>query len=841
MKRLNLVFITLLLSFFAFAERVNEAEAWQIATNFMNAPVVNTAGKRVARIPRRFIKMNQQIVPSQNFYVFNSTDGNGFLIVSADDVARPILGYSDSGTIDVSNMPENMRWWLSQYNVQIKWAQDNNISASEEITEEWNKYRTGTATASTVVVGPLLSTEWDQGTPYNNMCPMYSASQHAATGCAATAAAQIMNYHQWPTQGTGSKTYTTATRQYQLSADFGATTYDWFNMKDSYSGNYSPAQANAVATLMYHVGVASNMDYAVDATGESGAKNKDVGYGLTHYFGYSKELNLISRDLYSSESWTLTILNQLNKNLPVFYGGNSSETGGHAFVCDGYRSDFYFHFNWGWGGISDGYYPLEALTPTSAGIGSGNVHDYTADQTAIVNIIPDTASANYSLQLANTLIWPNLDFFSLDTITQGDSVKKLGMFINSGKLPFAGKIYLAALHQDDLSHGYFLDSFTNIYLEPFSIIDVMVEDSEHFFDRVASGMTAHNFQSNETSEMEEGDYLLTFLYKDTINNINGGVGADYDANIAYLHVKPLTTIRAKIPTYWGNTIRVWVWYDGSVGFWDTPVQNGEWYEYQNSGHYNIIYVNGNNWNGDNNQTVDIAVSSDMCIQIDNNTSGKRTYTNIDCPADFHYCQSLPYSEPFSSSQGDFTIENVNLDNLNYVWAYTSGYGMKASAYVGQTYHATESWLISPCLEFPEESTINMSFDHVCRYTSAPRTQLTLLVSENYVSGDSSLATWTEISIPTYSTGNNWTFVNSGNIDLSSYSGKNVTLAFRYISTTTEAATWEIKNINLTATSIITNIDEVEEGLKSIKLFEDGKLFILLPDGTKYSATGRKVE
>lgn len=206
-----------------------------------------------------------------------------------------------------------------------------------------------------------------------------------------------------------------------------------------------------------------------------------------------------------------------------------------------------------------------------------------------------------------------------------------------------------------------------------------------------------------------------------------------------------------------------------------------------------------------------------------------------------YCKSLPYSEPFSSSQGDFTIEDINLDNLNYVWTYTSGYGMKASAYVNQTYHATESWLISPCLEFPEESSIDISFDHVYRYTSSPRTQLTLLVSENYVSGDPSLATWTEISIPTYSSGNNWTFVNSGNIDLSSYSGKNVTLAFRYISTTTEAATWEIKNVNLTATSIITNIDEIEEGQKSTKLIENGQLYILMPDGTKYSATGKKVE
>lgn len=206
------------------------------------------------------------------------------------------------------------------------------------------------------------------------------------------------------------------------------------------------------------------------------------------------------------------------------------------------------------------------------------------------------------------------------------------------------------------------------------------------------------------------------------------------------------------------------------------------------------------------------------------------------------CSTLPFSEPFSSSQGDFTIENVNLDGLNYVWTTTSNYGMKASAYVSQTNHATESWLISPCLDFPENSTISLTFDHVYRYTSTPTTQLTLMVSEDYISGSPTTATWTQITIPIYSSGTNWTFVNSTPIDLSAYAGKQVAIAFRYMSSSTEAPTWEIKNVSITSTTSPTDMgNTIQSKEKPIKVLENGQMFILLPDGTRYDSAGKRVE
>ena len=205
------------------------------------------------------------------------------------------------------------------------------------------------------------------------------------------------------------------------------------------------------------------------------------------------------------------------------------------------------------------------------------------------------------------------------------------------------------------------------------------------------------------------------------------------------------------------------------------------------------------------------------------------------------CKSLPFSESFASNQGEFTIENVTLDGLSYVWKFASGYGMKASAYVSSVNHPTESWLISPCLELPEDATINLTFDHVYRYTSAPSTDLTLLVSENYLDGAPSTATWTPVAIPTYSSGSNWTFVNAGNIDLSAYAGKNVTLAFRYKSSSSAAATWEIKNVSVTSSSIsTTGLDAALDSHIATKCIINDHLFILR-DGHKFTVTGTMVE
>lgn len=155
-----------------------------------------------------------------------------------------------------------------------------------------------------------------------------------------------------------------------------------------------------------------------------------------------------------------------------------------------------------------------------------------------------------------------------------------------------------------------------------------------------------------------------------------------------------------------------------------------------------------------------------------------------------------FSESFAaSSQGQFTIENVlKPAEISYVWTPTATYGMKASAYVSGTNYATESWLISPSINLTGTSSATLSFEHTGRYFSNMNTEATVWVSENYISGSPVSATWTQVNIPVYMTGTNWTFVNSGNLNLTPFVGKNIKFAFKYTSSSTAAATWEVKNV-----------------------------------------------
>lgn len=195
--------------------------AQQVAENFINAPEVDANG--VLRAPKKRKQMARalrQITSDQQFYVFNSQDGEGFVIVSADDVAHPILGYSQSENLDIETIPDNLRWWLSEYDRQIRWAQDNNIEQSNEIAQEWEEANTLNIKSASTKVGPLLTSVWGQELPYNNKCPIFNGTDRSATGCVATATAQIMKYWEHPTTGTGSNSYTSQTRGFQLSADF---------------------------------------------------------------------------------------------------------------------------------------------------------------------------------------------------------------------------------------------------------------------------------------------------------------------------------------------------------------------------------------------------------------------------------------------------------------------------------------------------------------------------------------------------------------------------------------------------------------------------------------------
>lgn len=400
----------------AWAERVSEEDAALVASNFMNVATA-TPGALKAPAAKQMVKKSLPSTQAEQnrFYIYENANGEGWVMIAADDVVRPVLAYSETGSFNTDNMPANLQNWLRDYNKQINHAAARRTVATEAVQNEWLRLRAGARlTAVTPVVEPLIKTGWDQGSPYYNLCPKKGGSR-TYTGCVATSMAQVMNYWQWPKQGIGSHSIKVGSTTYTV--DFGATTYDWDNMLDTYNYSATAEQKTAVATLMYHCGVAVDMEYGTASEGGSGAYTIDwnglySGNGimctetaLPEFFGYdASTIKGYSRDgweerrvpSWSDSAWFAMLKDELDAGRPIMYDAvgcddpdDQSSCYGHSFICDGYNSDDYFHFNWGWSNSCDGYYSLDALSPTEPGSGGGN-GDYNYDHCVIVGIQPGT-------------------------------------------------------------------------------------------------------------------------------------------------------------------------------------------------------------------------------------------------------------------------------------------------------------------------------------------------------------------------------------------------------------------------------------------------------------------
>ena len=303
-------------------------------------------------------------------YAFNV--GKGFVIVAADDCARPILAYSDESAFDYENGPENMKWFLGEISKGIAQAVQAGCHASADIAAQWKQlenYGVTSRGSNVPVVGPLIQTKWNQSPLYNRYCP-----PGTPTGCVATAMAQIMKYWNYPAQGTGSHSYMHPVYGEQ-SADFGATTYNWDIMPISLGNQSTDEEIDAVAILSYHCGVAVDMDYATDG---SGAHSPEVPGDMAEYFNYAPEARYIEKGGTATRVWEDLLRVNLDQNMPIYYSGFAGADGGHAFICDGYDVDNLFHFNWGWGGSGNGYYVID-----------GDDFEYSSGQGIIVDMVPN--------------------------------------------------------------------------------------------------------------------------------------------------------------------------------------------------------------------------------------------------------------------------------------------------------------------------------------------------------------------------------------------------------------------------------------------------------------------
>ena len=340
-------------------------------------------------------------------FVFNSTN-KGFVLVSAEDDARAVLGYSDEGTFDANHIPENMQFWLKMYADELRRLGEEAIrrlgeEAKGERREAKGERRLGDEAEeeSYPTINPILGeTVWGQGEPFNNKCPEING-ERTVTGCVATAMSQIMYAHKYPTKGAGSYSYTTETKKLNVSADFGSTTYDWANMIPDYTDSYTTTQADAVATLMYHVGVAAEMDYTVEG---SGAVSSIALAALTKYFGYDKAIHVLPKDFMTEDGLLQAIATDLQVGRPVYFSGVTVKQEGHAFVCDGMKSDGYLHINWGWNGMANGYFAISALAPEVQGTGgSASNLAFTESVGVYTNIRPNAGGKAMPLVTVDTL------------------------------------------------------------------------------------------------------------------------------------------------------------------------------------------------------------------------------------------------------------------------------------------------------------------------------------------------------------------------------------------------------------------------------------------------------
>jgi hypothetical protein len=309
-----------------------------------------------------------------DYYVFNVKGEDGFVIVAGDDRVKPILAYSTTGQYDPSNVSEGFQFTLDGFRQEIQYVREHNLSATPDITAEWKSVsETGSLNRgreTRTVVGPLCQTLWNQNFPYNSQCPQdpEGSGGYVYAGCVATAMGQVMKFWEWPAQGTGSHFYYPEGYA-QQSANFGETEYHFELMPNALDSTSTEEEYFYIAQFLHHLGISVNMQYSGSG---SGAYSDDVPDALRNYFRYTCDDHITNYgggwwgQGYSNEQWAQMLKEGgLDEGIPLYYSGQDDNwQGGHAFVCDGYDENDYFHFNWGWSGRDDAWCPIGALNTT---------------------------------------------------------------------------------------------------------------------------------------------------------------------------------------------------------------------------------------------------------------------------------------------------------------------------------------------------------------------------------------------------------------------------------------------------------------------------------------------
>ena len=415
-----MLLIAVLMTVFAFADPVDYETAREIGLKFTKSNEL--------QLVKTYNMQNGDVA----FYVFNTE--KGFVIVAANDIAIPILAYSDEGHFDAENMPVQMSDYLKNFVGQIQYDVDNQFVADEFTKQQWEMVvETGFLKdqRGATAVEPLLTSRWNQNYPYNRFCPDAPGGpgNHAYAGCVATAMAQIMRYWGFPETGQGA----------HGGVNFGNTTYQWSQMLDAIPNDPDISEIRPIATLIWHCGVAVDMQYSAQG---SGADVNDVPNAMVSYFKYSDEMVHEYKECqgdvyYSDDEWIAKIKACLDLHRPLLYGAADDNIGmGHAFVCDGYDSNNLLHFNWGWSGTGNAYYAIGALNVTSA---TGYDYYFNTCNSAIFNIYPEYDTVDELIDESEIVSCEVFDIFGRKIDGFDENNCNSGIYIirqttNSGKI-----------------------------------------------------------------------------------------------------------------------------------------------------------------------------------------------------------------------------------------------------------------------------------------------------------------------------------------------------------------------------------------------------------------------
>lgn len=548
-KQVFLLLVFILLAVSLYSEEISVDQAKLVATSFIQKKSINTlrsvnkieltaVADEYTKIKSESTLIRSAVSEAPEIYLFSINKNEGFIIVSGDNAAIPILGYSLTKGLDTNRLlPENLLYWLDGYRQQIFEIRKNKVKATAFIQNLW-KGNSSYLRATKSEVLPMVKTSWDQSPFYNELCPYDTDFKiRNVVGCMATAMAQIIKYWNYPSKGFGVHAYKHE-KYGVLSADFGTTKYNWSSMPDSVS------ESNLmVATLMYHCGIAVNMDYNIisgsgslmsfpDATLE----RTNAHTGFVSNFGYTPSIKSLYRKDFSDNDWKNILINELDSGRPVLYGGFGIGYG-HAFVCDGYNEENYFHFNWGWSGYGNGYFLSDALNPFPD-------YPFNLRQQILVGIRPKNPEKDAFLELSGNVVVdkPTIDYRDSFTITS--KIRNLSL------LPFNGDFCVAIFDENfllvdtiDIRRGVLLNSSHQ------NTMDITFTCSGN------ASMVPGKYRAY-ILQRETGNYwtaLKPSSGDSTINDFSEIVVENTNEISLYSSMKP-----ASYPVYANDTISVWL-------------------------------------------------------------------------------------------------------------------------------------------------------------------------------------------------------------------------------------------------------------------------------------------